>query len=181
MNLSRLLLKMAGWTVNITVPDYPKCIICVAPHTSNWDFVIGKLAYASVGRKAGFLMKESWFFFPMGCIFRAIGGIPVPRRRRTGKSLVESVIEKFDSSTRMAIAITPEGTRKRTAEWHTGFLRMAYGAHVPILIGILSFADKHVEMSEVFEPTGDIEADMRTVKNLYRGAQGKFPDRFTTD
>mgnify|MGYP000766690393 CR=1 FL=1 len=41
---------MAGWTVNITVPDYPKCIICVAPHTSNWDFVIGKLAYSSIGR-----------------------------------------------------------------------------------------------------------------------------------
>ena len=58
MNLSKLILRMAGWTVNITVPDYPKCIICVAPHTSNWDFVIGKLAYSSIGRTAGFLMKE---------------------------------------------------------------------------------------------------------------------------
>ena len=157
---------MAGWTVNITVPDYPKCIICVAPHTSNWDFVIGKLAYSSIGRTAGFLMKESWFFFPMGYIFRALGGIPVPRRRRTGKSLVEAVIEKFNSSTRMAIA---------------GFLRIAYGAHVPVLIGILDFSRKHVEMSQVFEPTGDMDADMRAVKNFYKGAQGKKPDQFTAD
>ncbi len=172
---------MAGWTVNITVPDYPKCVICVAPHTSNWDFVIGKLAYSSIGRKAGFLMKESWFFFPIGLVFRALGGIPVPRRRRTGKSLVEAVIEKFNSTDRMAIAITPEGTRKRTSDWHTGFLRIAYGAHVPVLIGILDFSRKHVEMSQVFEPTGDMDADMRAVKNFYKDAKGKKPDQFTAD
>ena len=60
MNLSKFLLRIAGWKVIISVPDYPKCIICVAPHTSNWDFIIGKLAYASIGRKAGFLMKSSY-------------------------------------------------------------------------------------------------------------------------
>lgn len=80
MNLSKLILRIAGWRLNVTVPDYPKSIICVAPHTSNWDFILGKLAYAAVGRKAGFLMKESWFFFPLGCIFKAMGGIPVPRQ-----------------------------------------------------------------------------------------------------
>ena len=71
--LSRLILRMIGWRVEITVPNYPKCIICVAPHTSNWDFILGKLAYLSVGRKAGFLMKEAWFFFPLGLFFKAIG------------------------------------------------------------------------------------------------------------
>ncbi len=64
----------------------PRSVICVAPHTSNWDFVLGKLAYASVGRKAGFLMKESWFFFPLGYFFRAMGGIPVPRKGKTDHS-----------------------------------------------------------------------------------------------
>lgn len=63
MGFSRLILRLAGWKVRVMVPDYPKAIICVAPHTSNWDFIIGKLAYASVNRKAGFLMKKSWFFF----------------------------------------------------------------------------------------------------------------------
>ena len=43
MGLSKWLLRMAGWTVEYTVPDYPKCIICVAPHTSNWDFILGEL------------------------------------------------------------------------------------------------------------------------------------------
>lgn len=88
-----MILRIFGWTVNITVPDYPKSIICVAPHTSNWDFIIGKLAYASVKRRAGFLMKDSWFFFPLGLIFKAMGGIPVPRGKKKG-SLVESLVKK---------------------------------------------------------------------------------------
>ena len=43
--LSSFLLKVMGWRVTVSIPDYPKCVICVAPHTSTWDFFIGKLAY----------------------------------------------------------------------------------------------------------------------------------------
>ena len=50
MNLSAEILRMFGWVVEFTVPDYPKCIICVAPHTSNWDFILGELAIHAVGR-----------------------------------------------------------------------------------------------------------------------------------
>ncbi len=93
--LSAAILRLLGWRVTITIPDYPKSIVCVAPHTSNWDFVLGELAYTSVGRKAGFLMKDTWFFWPLGCFFRAIGGIAVPRRRRGARSVTEVVVEKF--------------------------------------------------------------------------------------
>lgn len=180
MNLSKALLKLAGWKVEITVPDYPKCIICVAPHTSNWDFVIGKLAYMSVGRKAGFLMKDTWFFFPMGYLFRALGGVPVARKHKGG-SLVEQLVKRFKESDQLAIAITPEGTRSRTSNWHTGFLRIAYDANVPIVLGALDFGSKTVLIKETFTPTGNLEADMRNVKNYYKPFVGKKPENFTTD
>ncbi|MCM1348865.1 MAG: lysophospholipid acyltransferase family protein [Firmicutes bacterium] len=180
MNLSKALLKLAGWKVEITVPDYPKCIICVAPHTSNWDFVIGKLAYMSVGRKAGFLMKDSWFFFPMGCLFRALGGVPVARKHKGG-SLVEQLVKRYKESDQLAIAITPEGTRSRTSNWHTGFLRIAYDANVPIVLGALDFGSKTVSIKETFTPTGNLEEDMRYVKNYYKPFVGKKPENFTTD
>lgn len=130
MGLSKWLLRMAGWTVEYTVPDYPKCIICVAPHTSNWDFILGELTIRSIGRKAGFLMKESWFRWPLGVIFRAIGGIPVPRKNKK-QSLTETIVKKFRESTRLVLAITPEGTRKATAKWHSGFIYIARDAGVP--------------------------------------------------
>ena len=68
--LSKLILRMAGWKAYATVAEPQKSVICVAPHTSNWDFPIGKLAYVSLGRKASFLIKDSWFFFPMGYLLR---------------------------------------------------------------------------------------------------------------
>lgn len=179
MWLSRQILRIAGWTVDITVPDYPKCIICVAPHTSNWDFILGKLAYASVGRKAGFLMKESWFFFPLGLIFKAMGGIPVPRRK--GSSLVDTIVAKFNASDRLALAITPEGTRSRTTEWRHGFLHIAYQANVAIMLGAIDFGTKVISIRDTFIPTGDVDSDMRKIKDYYRCFRGKYPEKFSTD
>lgn len=179
MRLSAKLLEWMGWHIDITVPDLDKCIICVAPHTSNWDFILGLLAYDSVGRHAGFLMKDTWFFFPLGYLFKAIGGIPVPRRKK-GRSVVEVVVEKFNSAKRLQIAITPEGTRARTSKWHTGFLRISLQAHVPCLLGILDFATKTITINKVFHPTGDIDADMSYIKRFYSPYQGKYPNNFTT-
>ncbi|MDE6545017.1 MAG: 1-acyl-sn-glycerol-3-phosphate acyltransferase [Paramuribaculum sp.] len=180
MNLSALILRIAGWKVTCTVPDFPKCIICVAPHTSNYDFIIGKLVYASLGRKAGFLMKSTWFFFPLGLIFRAIGGVPVYRDRKHG-NLTRQLIERFDSADRLTLAITPEGTRSRTTEWRTGFLHIAREAGIPIVLGAIDFATKSVYLTDVFIPTGDTEADMRAVKDYYKPFTGKHPESFTTD
>lgn len=170
---------MAGWRVSVRVPDYPKCIICVAPHTSNWDFILGKLAYASIGRKAGFLMKETWFFWPLGCLFRAIGGIAVPRKR--GSSLSESIICKFNESERLTLAITPEGTRSRTAAWRTGFLHIAIETHAHVVLGVIDFKHKDILLQKEFVPSGDIEADMKAIKAYYKPFQGKYPDKFTTE
>ncbi len=170
---------MAGWTVKVTVPDYPKCIICVAPHTSNWDFILGKLAYASVGRKAGFLMKESWFFFPLGYLFRSIGGIPVPRRKNS--SLVDTLVRKFNASEKLSLAITPEGTRSRTSHWRHGFLYIAMEAKVPIVLGAIDFRTKNITITSEFTPSGDVRADMRAIKTYYRDFTGKYPEKFSTE
>ena len=177
--LSKLLLRIVGWHVVVSVPDYPKCIICVAPHTSNWDFILGKLAYMSVGRKAGFLMKETWFFFPLGMIFRAIGGIPVPRKR--GSSLVESIINKFNNTDRMALAITPEGTRSKVSQWRSGFLHIARAANVPILLGKFDFKEKYIYVTDEFTISGDVERDMQRIKDYYKDANACYPEKFTTE
>lgn len=178
MNLAARILKLTGWKLDITVPDYPKCIICVAPHTSNWDFILGKLAYAAVGRKAGFLMKASWFVWPLGYLFRAMGGVPVSRGKGGG-SLVESLVERFNDSASLQIAITPEGTRSRTDRWHTGFLRIALDANIPIVLGAIDFTERLITITHTFTPSGDIESDMRVIKDYYRPFRGKYPDKFS--
>lgn len=181
MNAAAFILRLFGWKVEVTVPDVPKSIICVAPHTSNWDFILGELAYTSVGRKAGFLMKDTWFFWPLGCLLRAIGGIAVPRRRKSSGSLTDFIVNKFNSSQRMTLAITPEGTRSRTSQWHTGFLHIAAEARVPIELGVLDFGSKRIMINRTFVPTGDVEADMRAIKDIYAPFKGKYPEKFTAE
>lgn len=175
----RFLLRLFGWKVIYAVPNYPKSIICVAPHTSNWDFVLGKIAYWSVGGHAGFLIKEAWFFFPMNLLFKALGGIPVAKKR--GSSLTEVLVEKFNTTDRMTLAITPEGTRRKVSEWRTGFLHIAYEAKVPIILGAIDAAKKTVHLERTFTPTGDVKADMKSIKTYYKGFNGIKPENFTTE
>lgn len=181
MGLSRLILKLVGWNVHVSVPDYPKAIICVAPHTSNWDFIIGKLAIASVNRKAGFLMKKSWFFFPLGSVFRAMGGIPVSRGGKNNESSVDNLVQLFASKDRLSLAITPEGTRSLTHQWRTGFINIAHIANVPILLAVIDFKEKTARINDVFYPTGNVEADLRTIKDYYKNANGKYPKKFSVE
>lgn len=177
--LSRGLLKLGGWTVRVATPDYPKCIICVAPHTSNWDFILCELAISSIGRRSGFLMKASWFFWPLGPFFRSIGGIAVARKR--GDSLTRRLVEKFNASDGLVIAITPEGTRSRTDSWRTGFLHVAYETGVPVTLASIDFPTKRIEMLTTFTPTGDVNADMRAIKDYYKPYTGLYPEKFSTE
>mgnify|MGYP001673732054 CR=1 FL=1 len=80
---SWILYKQWGWHKDISVNHPDKYIICLAPHTSNWDLVLGQLYAHAEGIKSNFLMKKEWFFWPLGPIFRKMGGIPVWRSRQS--------------------------------------------------------------------------------------------------
>ena len=175
--LARFLLWVFGWKWVMKVNVPPKCVICVAPHTSNWDFFLGKIFYASVGGKPHFLMKQEWFFFPLSYILKAIGGIPVKRGKRT--SLTEQMIEEFNHRTHFQLAIAPEGTRKKNAHWKSGFYYIAYGANVPISLAHIDYSMKEIGISENFHPSGDEKNDITKIKLFYKNFSGKHPERFT--
>ena len=76
----KFLLKLAGWKIDDYVPSgIDKCIVVMGPHTSNWDFIIGRITFANYGVNAKFLIKKESFFFPMGYFLKKLGGIPVDR------------------------------------------------------------------------------------------------------
>lgn len=169
--------KLLGWKSNVTVPDLDKYIICAAPHTSNWDLFIGKLFYGAIGRETGFLMKKDWFFWPLGPIFRWMGGIPVDRSKRT--SLVDQIIQIAKNSKTFHLAITPEGTRKANPNWKKGFYHIAVGADIPIFLIGIDYSQKCITATKVFKPTGDIEKDMKDIKLYFKDFKGKIPEYFS--
>lgn len=176
MKLSKFILRLFGWKVVNVQPDLSKCVIALAPHTSNWDFIIGKLAYNSLGRKAKFLIKKEWFFFPFNLFFRKIGGIPVERNKKN--SLTDKLAEEFNKNDKFQLAVTPEGTRKSVKEWRKGDYYIALKAHVPIVLIGLDYANKQVRFLGTFYPTGDYDKDIEIIKSYYKGIKGKHPENF---
>ena len=174
--ISRLLLKAMGWKIENTFPDVPKCVIVVAPHTSNLDFIIGKLAYTSIGRTAHFLIKKSWFVFPFNIFFRSIGGVPVERNRNS--SITDTIAEEFKKRDRFQIAITPEGTRKRVRKWKKGFYYIAVKAEVPIVLIAFDYGKKTISFIDVFHPTGNVKEDIKAIRSKYNGVEARYPEQF---
>ena len=130
-----------------------------------------------MGGKTSFMMKKEWFFFPLGLLFRAVGGIPVDRSRKT--SLVEQMVHHFNTSKKFHLAITPEGTRKRNPNWKKGFYYIALKAQVPIVLVGIDYTTKTITSTKAVMPSGDIDKDMREIKLYFKNFKGKHPENFS--
>jgi 1-acyl-sn-glycerol-3-phosphate acyltransferase len=177
--LAILLLKLSGWKTR-PLGEFPvrekKYIIIVAPHTSNWDFVVGVL-YRSVLRleKARFLGKKELFRPPFGFIFRWLGGTPVDRA--SSQNMVDQVVQIFNARDEFALALSPEGTRKKVERLRTGFYNIAKKANVPIIMVALDFENKQVIFSEPLKPTDSQEEDFEKILAFFRPIRGRIPEQ----
>ena len=171
------LYKRWGWTADVTEAHPDKFIICLAPHTSNWDFILGQLYSGALGMKINFLMKKEWFFFPLGILLKRLGGIPVVRQKHT--SMTDSMAETAKTVKTFHLCITPEGTRSPNPDWKKGFYFIALKAGIPILLYGVDYEKKHIQCTKTIIPTGDLEADMREIKLYFKDFKGKYPENFT--
>ena len=155
-------LKLTGWKLVGRMPDVPKFVIIGVPHTSNWDAISASLAMLASGFKYTFLIKKEWFFWPMGPLFRALGGYPVDRGN--GKDVVTQIAKLFDDADKVCVGFPPEGTRSKVAKYKSGYLRAAYAANVPVFICAFDGPKKHVVLDRLFPLTGDIKKDNAAIK-----------------
>ena len=172
-----LLYKQMGWTKNITVDHPDKYIICLAPHTSNWDFILGQIYSCSENIRINFLMKKEWFFWPLGNLFRKLGGIPVNRSKHN--SMTDFLADTAKRNDTFRLCITPEGTRSLNPEWKKGFYYIAMKAEIPILLYGIDYKKRLIECTRSIIPTGDIKQDMKEIKLYFKDFKGKKPELFT--
>ncbi|HEY4997648.1 MAG TPA: lysophospholipid acyltransferase family protein [Usitatibacter sp.] len=167
----RLVLRVLGWRVEGEVPDLPKFVIAVAPHTSNWDFVVGAAAMFALDLRLSFISKHTLFRWPFARVLRWMGGIPVDRSASHG--LVGEAVRAFASTDQRVLAIAPEGTRKRTGRFRSGFLHIARGAKVPVVLASLDYAARCVRLGPMFTPGEDVDADLARVVAFFAKVKGK--------
>jgi 1-acyl-sn-glycerol-3-phosphate acyltransferase len=169
--IGRLWLSLMRWKVAGTIPNVPKLVIIVAPHTSNWDFVIGLATKLALGLRTSWLGKDSLFQPPHGWLFRFIEGIPVDRSMP--QDLVSQSVAILQSRERVTLALAPEGTRRAGAEWRTGFWHIARGANVPILPVALDWETRTVRIGPAVQPGDDAVADIAAMKKRFAGMRGR--------
>jgi 1-acyl-sn-glycerol-3-phosphate acyltransferase len=150
-------------------------VIIGAHHTSNWDFFAALALKFSANLKINFLMKDSLFGGPLGWMMSKLGGIPVNRSTRA--NLVEQLTERFKQSETLRIALSPEGTRRQTSHWKTGFYYIALGANVPIVMGYADYVRKVVGLGPLLHPSGDIQSDFNLIRAFYANIIPRYPHK----
>jgi 1-acyl-sn-glycerol-3-phosphate acyltransferase len=175
--LGRFMMGIRGWRVEGEFPDVPRMVLIVAPHTSNWDFPTGlwvKLAMRMGGRFVG---KHTLFRGPLGVFMRWLGGVPVDRSAAAG--FVEETARVVRKSERMTLVVAPEGTRKHSDKWKSGFYRIAVAAGVPIFPVGFDYRRKVIRFDPLFHPTGDYETDLAELQSHFDAGMALKPENYS--
>ena len=167
--------KILGWKVvgntNFSKDSIKKAVLISAPHTHNFDFIIGLLLRKVVDLKSNYLGKKELFVWPIGYYFRAVGGVPVDRKNKENK--VETIAKLFDDKEEFRLTLAPEGTRSKVDNWRTGFYYIAKKANVPIIMFTLDYQNKQNRVSRPFYPTDNLEEDFKYMKSFFSDVKGK--------
>jgi 1-acyl-sn-glycerol-3-phosphate acyltransferase len=174
--LGRWMMRVRGWRFEGAVPNEPKMVLVVAPHTSNWDFLTGLWAKFALQLKASFLGKHTLFWWPLGVFLRSIGGIPIDRSKPAG--IAGDSARAFDRSERLMLVIAPEGTRSKSRRWKSGFYRVAVAAKVPILLIAFDYPRKVIRLGPLFRPTGDYDEDLPRIQSHFNADMARRPENY---
>lgn len=163
--VGRFVLRALRFELQGSAPAVPKFVLIGAPHSSNWDFIVGMAVFFALGLRVSFLGKHTLFRGPLGWVMRALGGIPVDRSSSQG--LVADMVGAFASRERLVLAIAPEGTRTKVEAWREGFYHVATQAQVPIVVGFLHWGDRRAGIGPAFMPTGDKTREIAELRAFY--------------
>lgn len=171
--MTNLVLRLVGWRVEGKLPDIPKYVLIGAPHTSNWDFGLFLGIIFHLQANVHFIGKAELFRNPFGWFFYWCGGVPVDRTKSQG--LVEQMVDACEKSDKFILTIAPEGTRYKVSEWKMGFYHIAKKAGIPMVLAIVDGTKKVVRVGQIFNPTQDMEADMKIIQGFYANVVGINP------
>ena len=173
--IAKAILKVGGWEIVGEIPAAKRAVIIAAPHTSNWDGIWALVYRVAVQLDIHFFAKESLFWFPLNIVLRALGGIPLDRKR--AGSAVDQAIEMFRTHDSFYFGLAPEGTRSRVDHWKSGFYRIADGAEVPVILGFLDYGNRRIGLGPTFSLSGDWHKDLDYCREFYENIEGRWPEK----
>lgn len=169
---------LSGWRIEQGLPDIKKYVVLAVPHTSNWDLPIMLPVVLQDGRFPRILMKHTVFRSPLSWFLKLIGAIPINRTQP--HNIIPTLVTTVEQSESIILAFTPEGTRRKTDNWKSGFYYVALEAKIPIVCGYVDYRRKRVGTGLILYPSGDIVADFAQIRAFYENnGYGKHPDQLS--
>ena len=168
--MGRAYLRFSGWRIEGTFPADSKYVVIVAPHTSNWDFMLGVAIVFALELRVSWLGKHALFKAPFTSFLRWMGGIPVNRNASHG--VVGECVRAFDATPALMLALAPEGTRKGVSQWKSGFYLIALKAGVPIMPVGFDYREHVVRLKPLFTPSGNLELDLPLIQAMFGDVHG---------
>jgi len=172
----RTFLRLCGWSIQGTLPEVPKLLVVIAPHTSNWEFIYGIAAVFALRLDANWIGKHTLFKGPFGPIMQWFGGVPVDRRKAHG--IVGQLVDEFNQRNHLFLGITPEGTRSRVKRWKTGFYHLAQQAGVPVIPVYFDYRLKRIVICDSFPLSGRLHDDLAGLQELFAPVTPKNPAKY---
>ena len=176
--VARAVLRAFGWRVRVDGLPARQGVIVVYPHTSNWDFIWAVLAKWAVGVPLTFWGKAALFRIPLfGRWLRWLGGIPVMRDAPNGVvgQMAQRLREARERDDFMWLALSPEGTRRLTPGWRSGFHQVALQAGVPVVLAYLDYPRREVGLDSAWRLSGHPQVDLARFAQRLQGRIGKRP------
>ena len=175
----KIILSIMRWKILLPTKYPDKCVIIMAPHTSNWDFVVGRCCAYAIGLSPKYMAKSELFIPILRFFIKLNGGIPIDRSKKG--NIVDQMVNLFNVSEKLALAIAPEGTRKRVNKWKSGFYHIAMRSNVPIVLMKIDYSLKEVGFITSIKASGDYKSDLKIIQNYYKDISPKYKEKFNSD
>ncbi len=179
--IAKFVLWVWGWKIVLEGPasNLDRCILVVAPHTANEEYILGNLAYWALDKKLKVIIKDTHTKAWYGFIIKGLGGIGIDRSQKN--NLVKFVADEFKKDD-FSLVITPEGTRSWVPKWRKGFYNMALEAKVPIVIAAGDFKNKTMYLGKKISveelETRSFESIMQELEDYYKKISAKYPEKW---
>ncbi|HLW56658.1 MAG TPA: 1-acyl-sn-glycerol-3-phosphate acyltransferase [Bacteriovoracaceae bacterium] len=176
-----------GWRFINNVPEEIRSFVVIgAPHTSNWDFFAAMFAFYNLDQKGyttRFVIKKEWTEFPFTSLMKSVGAWGLDREKVASGQFTNTtdlMSSFFKEEKNLILAIAPEGTRKPTETWKTGFYHTAVKAGVPIVLGFVDYSQKVCGLGKIIFPSS-FEVDMKEIMSFYQRSWARIPENYLPD
>ena len=170
-----LALRLLGWKLEGERPTASRFVMVAEPHTAARDLPLMLAVAFAFKVKHHWIGKQELFQGWRKPVMSWLGGLPISRSGSGNE--VDRIARHFEGREKIAVGISPGGSRAKSDHWRSGFYWIAVKAEVPILLSFLDFKARRTGVGPLIQPSGDFEKDVAEMRKFYAGMEGKYPDK----